>query len=227
MQTSSQFVVISSLFKRSLRMKLVIPFFWGVFVTCLFVLSTAQDPTATEAQPKNAEDLSEAVPSEAAEETLEAAGEIPAESDGGEKTVISESKNEEPTSKLTVASDAEKPSPSETPRVRLGELKTDLEKDDLEESEKATSEDPLEPAPKPIHVALVSGCDSHMSSMTPMAYSLLHHPSFPGKYRVTFVTGAQCRDKADKLGADFYDTGVWGYPNESGGSHQRDISMGK
>ena len=226
MQTSSHFVVISSLFKRSLRMKLAIPFFWGVFVTCLFVLSTAQDPTATDKQPKNAEGLSEAVPSEAAGETP--AVNMPADSDGNEKIIISESKNEEPA--LTEASDAEKPSPSEAPRVRLGELKKDLEKDasiDREESEKATSDDPLEPAPKPIHVALVSGCDSHMSSMTPMAYSLLHHPSFPGKYRVTFVTGAQCRDKADKLGADFYDTGVWGYPNESSGNHQRDISMGK
>ena len=82
--------------------------------------------------------------------------------------------------------------------------------------------------PKSIHVALVSGCDSHLSSMTPIAYSLLHHSSVKDKYRVTFIIGSQCRDVADKLGADFYDTGPWGYPGNGTGfnSHNRDLSMG-
>ena len=66
---------------------------------------------------------------------------------------------------------------------------------------------------RPIHVAVVSGCDSHLSSFTPLAYSLLHHPSVPNKYRVTFVTGSQCKHVPDNLGADFHDTGHWWYPN--------------
>ena len=81
---------------------------------------------------------------------------------------------------------------------------------------------------KPIHVALVSGCDSHLSSMTPIAYSLLHHSSAKDKYRVTFVIGSQCRDVAEKLKADFYDSGPWYYPgNETGfAALSHDLAMG-
>ncbi|XP_075250605.1 NDP-glycosyltransferase YjiC-like isoform X2 [Convolutriloba macropyga] len=83
---------------------------------------------------------------------------------------------------------------------------------------------------QPVHVALVSGCDSHLSGLTPLAYSLLHHPSATNKYRVTFVIGSQCKSTAEKLGVDFYDTGVWYFynalKNATFAEFQRNISMG-
>ena len=65
---------------------------------------------------------------------------------------------------------------------------------------------------KPIHVAIITGCDSHFSYTAQLASSLISWPSVPNKYRVTYVTSANCKERVESLGATLHDTGVWTYP---------------
>ena len=65
---------------------------------------------------------------------------------------------------------------------------------------------------KPIHVAIMTGCDSHFSVTAQVASSLLKWPSVEGKYRVTYVTSSTCKDRVEKLGAVLHDSGIWYYP---------------
>ena len=72
---------------------------------------------------------------------------------------------------------------------------------------------PVVATSKPIHVALLTGCDSHFAVTALVGSALVNYPSVKGKYRVTCVTSANCRDRCEKWGGRLHDTGLWYYPN--------------
>ena len=84
---------------------------------------------------------------------------------------------------------------------------------------------------KPKHVALVVGCHSHAMLHNHLAYTLHNKATSAEKYRVSYVTGAQCRDIPERLGGvNIFDTGEWFYPskdpNMSGAEYVKNYTRG-
>ncbi|XP_063721426.1 uncharacterized protein LOC134848028 [Symsagittifera roscoffensis] len=85
---------------------------------------------------------------------------------------------------------------------------------------------------KPKHVALVVGCHSHAMLHNHLAYTLHNKATSAEKYRVSYVTGAQCRDIPERLGGvNIFDTGEWFYPskdpNMSGAEYVKNYTRGE
>ena len=85
--------------------------------------------------------------------------------------------------------------------------------DQTHDSDRTEEFQPKMAAPK--HVALVVGCHSHAMLHNHMVHSLQNEASSRNKYRVSYVTGGQCRDIPERIdGINIFDTGVWYYPSK-------------
>ena len=71
---------------------------------------------------------------------------------------------------------------------------------------------PRKSTQKTIHVAIVAGCNSHFSLTVPISHALTKTATVKDKYRVTYVTSANCKKRVENVGGVLHDTGNWYYP---------------